>query len=101
MVAFDAEIYQAQRAGAVGAVDPIGPAAEAGFVPLDPDFQRDDRARPIARVQLAERWRGAAIDDPDRQVPQQIDDERAGGALYQAAELRADPRQYRDRRKQL
>src|SRR3981189_354698 len=98
MVAFDAEIDEAQRAGAVGAVDPIGAAAEPRLAPLDPDFQRDDRARPIARVQLAERWRGTAIDDPDRQVPQQIDDERAGGALYQAAKLRSDPGQCRDRR---
>src|SRR5439155_10181414 len=100
MVAFDAEINEAQRAGAVRAVDPIGAPAKTGFMPLDADLQRDDWARPVARIELAERRRGAAIDDPDRQMPQPIDAERAGGALDEPAELRSDAGQYRDRRKE-
>ena len=44
----------------------------------------------LAVFQLGDRRRGAAVDEAGRQVPQQIDDERPGGALDQPAELRPD-----------
>jgi len=53
-------------------------------VTLDPDLQRDDGIGPVAWVELADRRRGTAIDNTRWKMPQQIDDEGAGGALDQA-----------------
>ncbi len=81
-------------------MDSVGPAAEPRLVPFDPDLDGDHRVRPVARVERTERRRRAAVDQPDRQMPQQVDDERAGGALDQAAELRPDAGQCRHRREE-
>ena len=79
---------------------PVGAAAETGLVTLDPDLQRDDGVGPVAWVELADPWRGTAIDNTRWEMPQQIHDEGAGGALDQAPELRPDAGQDRNRRKQ-
>ena len=100
LIASGAEIDQRQGAGAVRAMHPVGAAAETGLVTLDPDLQRDDGVGPVAWVELADRRRGTAIDNTRWKMPQQIDDEGAGGALDQAPELRPDPGQDRNRRKQ-
>src|SRR4051795_782574 len=65
---------------------------------LDPRLDGDDRVGPVARVQLADRRRGGAVDDAGRQMPQQIDDIEAGGALDQLGERRPDAGQHRYRR---
>ena len=100
MVALHVEIDEGQGAGAVAAQHPVGPAAEAGLVALDPRLDGDDRVGPVARIEGADRGRGAAVDEPHRQMPQQVDDQRARRLLDQAAELRPDAGQHRHRREQ-
>ncbi len=98
VVALDVEIDQHQRARRIADEHPIGPPPNPGLVTFDLGLDRNDRAgRPIARVERADLRRGAAVDDPRRQVPQQIDDIGAGGALDEAPELRPDAGQCRHR----
>ena len=101
LVALSVEIDQHQGAAAVRDKHPRRTPPDARLVALDLGLHGDDRSlRPVARMQRSDGRRGAAIDEAHWQVPQQIDDIGAGGALDEPAELRPDAGQHRHRREQ-
>ena len=97
LIALHIKINEGQRAGAVCAQHAVGPAPEARLVRLD--AHRD--CRDAVGLERADGRRGAAVDDAARQMPDKVEDERAGEALEQLGRLRADAGQRRHRRKQL
>ena len=88
VVALDVEIGQGQPPGRVGADHPVGPGTMAVIGVVRLDAHRD--GHDLVGAQLADRRRGAPVDDAARQMPQQVDDERSGEALEELGELRAD-----------
>ena len=100
LVAAHVEVDQRQHAGAVAQQDAVRSAAKAWLMLFDDAPDRHNSVRPIVRIKGTDRRRGAAIDQARRQVPQQINHRRPGGALDQAAELRPDAGQHGHRRKQ-
>ena len=96
VVALDVEIGQGQSPGRVSANYPIGPRAAAGLVHLDAHRDGHD----LVGLQLLDRRRSPAVDDAARQMPQEVDDERAGEAFEQLGELRTDAGERCHRREQ-
>jgi hypothetical protein len=84
------EVGEAELAGLVAAPDPVGLARIARHVVLvDRHGQRGD----LAGLGLRNLRRIAAVDDAQRQVPQQVEHQRPGQPLHEFAQPRADPRQ--------
>ena len=81
---------QNQGAGRVRAVDPIGLASgRAGLMGLNRDGQGSDAPRRRVR----DRGRKAPVDDPARQMPQEIDHLVSRRLFEQGSQARADPGQ--------
>ena len=81
---------QGHAAGLVPDIDLVGQAGVARFdMPLNPHGDRRHRTGP----RLGDCRGIAAVDDPRRQVPQQIDDPFAGQAFDVLGDPRPDPRQ--------
>ena len=97
LVTFHVEIDQGQCAGVVGAQHAVRSTAEARLMRLDADRDRRD----LVRLERADRRRGAPVDNAARQMPDEVQDERAGEALEQLCYLRADAGNRGYRRKQL
>jgi hypothetical protein len=64
-------------------------------------FDAHRKRRDMVRLELPHRWRGAPVDNAARQMPDEIEDERAGETLEQLCYLRADAGEHRYWRKQL
>ncbi len=96
LVALHVEIDQRQRAGVVGAQHAVRPAPEARLVRFDAHSNRRDSVR----LERADRRRGAPVDNAARQMPEKIEDERAGETLEQFCRLQADAGKHGNRRKQ-
>src|SRR3569623_3733015 len=103
ITALRAEVGQHDRAGVVAGEHGVGRAGAAGrrcTMPINGDFQGDDRAR----HSIADVWLRAAGDHGGGQAQQQIDDARRLAAVEQIAEqlvlLRPDAAKARYRREQ-
>ena len=101
IVALHVEIDEHQGAGRIADKHPIGSASVAGLMALYLGLDSDDGiGGPIAGMERTDRGRCAAVDQPRRQVPQEIDDIGPGRTLDEAAKLRPDAGQHRHRREQ-
>src|ERR1700749_3367661 len=71
LVALHVEIDQCQCAGIVGTEHPIRASPEAGLMGLDAHRECCD---PV-RLELPDRRRGAPVDDPGWQMPDEVKDQ--------------------------
>ncbi len=97
IIALGVEEDEMQEPGLVAAAHAVG-LARIGRPLMRIDRHRDGRDG--ARRRVRHLGREAAVDDVDRQVPEQIDDMRPGELLEQLAEARPHARQAGDRREQ-
>ena len=79
LIALHVEIDQASRSRCCRCTAPGKAGAQARLMCLD---AHRDRRDPV-RLERADRRRGAPVDDAARQMPDEVEDERAGEALEQ------------------